>query len=366
MRTTLVAQVFALVTAASLAACSSNPTTPTDDAGADAPPTKRDAGSDADAGPLPDPTPMDIGFEAVSPLGTGDWLLFNDWDAQPNTLSAMKPDGSGTTVLFKVNRVWSFGVSHDAKTIAFSCADPFQEQRYGITIGDAIQHTWLYEAFGLSAKTPTLLASGNINDECHSFGPGDTELWVCRRYDFDAQGAYKGWRIARIDLATKAPTWVTPEEKPFALSPQITPGGAQMLWTKLVITPPSTQTYSIEKMALPSGTPQTLKATAGRAALSPDGTRYAYTDYATTARDLWVAPVAGGGAPVQVTKAKASHPAWSPDGTEIAYLIDDGVANCQHVDVVKADGSEAMAPRRVRDCTKNKGFLTQLAWVRRN
>ena len=60
------------------------------------------------------------------------------------------------------HRVWSMAASRAGDRIAFSCADKLQEKRYGITIGDAIQNTWMYddrEVVGVSAPPLTDSAS---------------------------------------------------------------------------------------------------------------------------------------------------------------------------------------------------------------
>ncbi len=90
----------------------------------------------------------------------------------------------------------------------------------------------------------------------------------------------------------------------------------------------------------------------------------AYVDYAA-GRAVMVARVDGAGTPVKITNAEGSRLTFSPDGAQVAYLADDKAANCQHIDVVAADGSTAATPMRVHDCAKAKDFITQLAWIRR-
>lgn len=51
---------------------------------------------------------------------------------------------------------------------------------------------------------------------------------------------------------------------------------------------------------------------------------------------------------------------WSPDGSKVAYLWGETMG-CSHIEVVLADGSQADAPVRVRDC--GNSFVTELAWV---
>ncbi len=348
-------------------ACSSDAATATPKATEDAgDASTADTGSTEDAGtdastPPPDPTSSDIAFKARAALPAGELLVFDDWSKDPNGLYVSKPDGSAQTLIFEAKRVWSFGVSHDRKTIAFACEDPFAGRGCGFRFSDAFQNRWVYDVAGWRA---TLLSKGNVNDECHMFGPGDKELFVCRRYDFTKDGKFKGWRLAKTDLASGSFSFLTPEETTitYRLDPNVTPDGQSMISTRLVVTPPSSQTYAIEKRSPISGTASVLLADAGRVRLSPDGTKMVFTNYAD-ARKLYVKAVDGASPAVKVLDAEASRPVFSPDGLRVAYLVDDKTANCQHIEIVKADGSDAASPTRVHDCATAKDFITALAWI---
>jgi len=324
----------------------------------DAPDDASQPDADTDAG-YPAPTLTDIQYEALAPLPQGEQLLFNDWNATPNALISIKPDGTGALAIFNALRIWSFGVSHQADRIAFSCTDPLQEQHYGVTIGDAIQHTWMVD---VADQTAELLAWGNLNDECHTFGPGDARLYVCRRYDFTAAGEYKGWRIGRIDLATSAFEYVTPElDNTFDLSPQPLPDESAMLFGRIVWEPPNSQEHSVQQMALPAGTATPVRTDGGRPTLSPDGSRYVFQK-TTDNRALYSSRLDGTDE-IKLSEAAGTDPVWAPDASRVAYLIWDNDGGCSHIDMVAADGSQASAPVRIRDCLQTGEFMSQLAWV---
>jgi hypothetical protein len=330
------------------------PSCPTDDAG-------------GDAGVYPIPTPASIQFAAKAPLPSGEQLLFNDWNPQPNTVSSLTPDGVTSTPVFQIYRAWSLGVSHDAKSIAFSCGDPSQQADFGLQIGDSIQQTWIYD---VATQAIRLVAHGNINDECHTFGPGDTTLWVCRRYDFaetgdggDLMGTNLGYRIGRIALPSNEFTFVTADgssTSTVALYPQPTADG-QGVYYSTSQSVSATQTKStVVRMPLPCGVASTVHSDAREPVLSPDGTRYVYADDTDTG--ALHASTVDGKTTVKLTSAAGTNAAWSPDGTRVAYLVYDGTAGCQHIDVVKSDGSTAGSPTRLRDCSKTGEFITELAW----
>ena len=372
-------RLFLVLFGSLVAACGSSdadapPVTDTDgidtevETGTDArPDVARDSGTDAatDArpdAPVPSPTPDDIQFTAKNPLPTGEQILFNDWNATPNTLSSMKPDGTSSQVIFTAFRVWSLGAPAAGDRIAFSCADPKQEEHYGLTIGDAIQNSFLYDA---ASQKIDVLGFGNINDECHTFSPDGRHLWVCRRYDFTADASFSGWRLGRFDLGTKAFEFVTDDSaSEYALNPQplLTGTTESDVWFT-TISKGTKATRSVVHQPLPTGARVTARTDADHPVLSPDGKRYVYADD-KDARKLHVSALDGTG-DVTIAGVAGTDPVFSPDGTHVAYLFYDATPNCQHVEVVAADGSDLAAPKRIRDCATTKDFVTQLAWIDR-
>jgi hypothetical protein len=330
------------------------PSCPTDDAG-------------TDAGVYPIPTPASIQFAAKAALPSGEQLLFNDWNPQPNTVSSLTPDGATATVVFEIYRAWSMGVSHDAKSIAFSCGDPDQQADFGLQIGDSIQQTWIYD---VATQAIHLVAHGNINDECHTFGPGDTTLWVCRRYDFaeegdggDLTGTNKGYRIGQIALPSDEFTFVTADESStstYALYPQPTADGQGVYYSTSQDVSATETKSTVLLMPLPCGTASAVRSNAREPVLSPDGTHYVYAD--DSDMGALHASTLDGTTAVKLTSEQGTNAVWSPDGTQVAYLVYDSTAGCSHIDVVKSDGSMATSPTRLRDCGKTGEFITEIAW----
>lgn len=306
------------------------------------------------------PTPADIDYGADAPIPTGQSILFNDWNAFPNTVSAMSPDGTGAIPVFHAYRVWSMGATAAGDRIAFACGDPKQEEHYGLNLGDAIQHSWLYDT---ATEQISLLSHGNINDECHLFGPGGQSLYLCRRYDFQPDFSNKGYRLGRIDLSTLAFEFLTPDQATILdIDPAPTPDEASLLFTRITISG-GKQSRSVMKEPLPMAAPTELRADAGSPRLSPDGQRYLYVDYTDTG-NLWSSKLDGTD-PVKVVNRPAGGARYSPDGARIVYQLYDGAANCNHVEIVAADGSEADSPTRVRDCSVTGEFITEVAWIDR-
>jgi len=315
------------------------------------------------------PTAADVDFAAVHPLPTGEQILFNDWNTSPNALYSMTPDGQTVTEVFRAYRIWSMGISRARDLIAFSSGYDLdvQDQHYWLpTLGDAIQHTFMYD---VASQTAQVVAYGSINDECHTYGPNDTALYVCRRYDFrascddwDILYTNRGWRIGRIDLPGNAFTFLTPDvDLDWALSPQPTPDGTTLFYARIQIAG-TTQTRTVMKMALPGGATELWKANAAFPVLSPDGARLAYQNW-DDQYTLYVANV-DGSMPTQISNRKnASEAVFSPDGTQVAFLFDEPNGCC--IDVVKTDGSEATAPRCLKSCTTNGEFITELDWITR-
>lgn len=308
------------------------------------------------------PTPESIQFSAVAPLPAGEQILFNDWNAFPNTVASMRPDGSEEAIVFEAYRVWSMAASPDRSTIAFSSGDPEQEAHYGITFGDAIQHTFLYDVATESASN---LTRGRINDECLVFSDDGERLYLCRRSDFEQSGSELTntlYHPVRIDLASGAEEIVlAPQDDVMALQLQPDAAEATALLTWIFLPPSPPAEHSIRRIDLETGDVTLVREDAGVPALSPDGTRYLFADY-TQQGTLWSSTLDGGD-PVQVVATNVTGAVWSPDGTQVAFLLDDDDLACAHVAVAAADGSDAEAPVIVRDCTETGEFITELAWI---
>lgn len=302
------------------------------------------------------PAPRDIDFAVLGDLPAGERIAFNDWLTQPNTLSTMAPDGSDVEPLFAAYRVWSIGVANAGDRIAFASGDPLQEEHYGVTIGDAIQHTFLFDVASGSAS---VLSYGNINDECHTFSADDSTLYVCRRYDFMPDLTNQGYRIGAIDVANAGFSWLTPRSTALALHPAPLPGGVDLWFTEIVIEGGSQQ-RRIMSQPIAGGSATVVRDDAGAAVLSPDGTRYLYADSA--AGGVLMSALVAGGDETLVVNGAVTNARYSPDGAQVVYLAYDDAAACSHVEIVAADGSEANAPTRIRDCGLSGEFITDLAW----
>ena len=329
--------------------------------GDDGSPAGPDAGPDAfvDTGPSAE----DIDFVAGETLPSGSWLLLNEWAAVPN-LAFVLPTGeldAAPRELFRVNRVWSMGAEPDGSAIYFSAWDADQEEHFGITIGDAIQNSFVYQP---EAGTLRALAWGNLNDECHEPSPDGAWLYVCRRYDFTPEGAFSGWRLGRIDLASGDFEFLRPDEPggPFELHPIPLPDGATVLFEERA-RPPATGA-TLKTRVLDSGAEAVVRAAAARPVLAPDGHRVLFRDTSNQSRlaildlDAPAAPIV----PVSPTTG-AGDATWSPDGGTIVYTVYDSAQTCDHLEVVTDTGAGWSAPTRVRDCGVTGEFITAIRWM---
>lgn len=326
-----------------------------------------DGGATPDAGPAPDAMedPLDdIGFEAMQDLPSGSWLLLNEWASSPNFAFVLPTDDLGTStrrVLFTVNRVWSMGAAADGSAIYFSAWDPRQQERYGITIGDAIQNSYVYQPATREVRT---LAWGSINDECQEPSPDGAYLYLCRRYDWTPEGAYLGWRIGRLELATGDFEFLRPDAPggPFELNPVPLPGGTTVLFEERA-RPPLTGA-TLRTIDLASGAEEQVRVQAGRPQLAPDGHRVLFED-ATDQFRLKILDLDAPAAPLEVVSPTIDigDAAWSPDGATIVYTVYDAANACDHLEVVADEGAAWSAPTRVRDCTSTGEFVTDISWI---
>jgi Tol biopolymer transport system component len=292
----------------------------------------------------------------VNEVPQGEQILFAQWSF-PDSIWSMGTDGSNPVEVFHTYRIWSMGVARGGNKLAFACGDPNQLAHYCLNIGDAIQHTWMYD---FATQQVELLAGDAINDECHTFTQDDSSIYVCRRYDFQPDGSNHSYRLGRIDLPSKDFAWVTDPASPMQmdLHPQPTDDGSALWFTRIDVEG-TDQTRSIQRMTLPAGTPALVRNDANEVVLSPDGTRYLYADWAQAYR-VYASDLDGQNA-VLVADRQGYNLRYSPDGTRVAFLVEDN--GCTNIDVVAADGSEANAPTRIRDCSLTGEFITDLAWI---
>ena len=101
--------------------------------------------------------------------------------------------------------------------------------------------------------------------------------------------------------------------------------------------------------------------TAREPSISPDGTRVAYSvhrfdaDTGDSLTDIFVAPLDGSSAPVQLTdNGKAKRPSWNSDRTLIGFIAPDGDGTDQVWTV-----SETQPAKQL---TSSQGSVDALAW----
>jgi len=324
-----------------------------------------DAAMMIDAGPGP---ADELGLVAGPSLPPGQWLLANRWDPAPDAVFALDPADLGGTArtVFTANRVWSMGASADGKTILFSGHDPMRETKFGLTLLDSIQNSF---AFDTAARTAALLAPAgspwaNVNDECLQPSADGAYVYLCRRYDFTAQGSFLGWRLGRIRVADGSFEFLRPDAPggPFELTVAELPGATRVLF-ELRQRPPMTGS-ALYTHDLSTGTEVMVRANARRPILAPDGHRVLFADATDQSRLKTFELAAPGDPAVPVsTTAGAGDAAWSPDGQTIVYSVFDQAQSCDHLERVTWSGTAWSAPARVRDCAQTGEVITSLAWV---
>ncbi|MBK9035614.1 MAG: hypothetical protein IPL61_30875 [Myxococcales bacterium] len=318
-----------------------------------------DAGLDAPAGP----TAADIRFTPIAALPSGAWLLYNDWSTDPNRLYALPASdlGGARRELFQANRVWAFGARADGSEVLFSAWDAEQEAHFGVTIGDAIQNTFAYDT---ATQAVRAVSWGNQNDECHTFAPDGATAFVCRRYDFQPDTSYRGWRLGRLQLADGSFEFVRAEQSTqFEFHPTPVPGTSQLLF-ELRDKPPASGS-TIWSRDLMTGVETMVKASARRPTLAPDGARLLFQNAAD--RNRWyVMDLAQPATPAALVSATlgVGSARWAPDGAAIVYTVSDDANSCDDLETVAIAGLVAATPARVRVCaTGDREFITNIAWV---
>jgi hypothetical protein len=362
-----IAILTAALLAAGLCACSED-SSPDVDAGTDTD-TDADAGDDSGADTDSDAdtdtevfwlTPDDIDFEEVDPPLAGELIYYGVWGSSgTDSLEMISPDGLTTGTRFRVNRLWSFGVAHDGVTVAFSSVDPFEEEHWGVTIGDAIQYTWLLGPSG----APVQITAGNINDEGHLFSDDDQILYLCRRADFwqemvgeELQFGNDPYRIMTHALSGGGEAWLTPlAENVSDIGPAALPDGDILFWRQ-------NPDLSQEMMRMHGdGTGiELVRDGATNPVVSPDGDLVAF-------RQGWSALVIAGaddllgGTPILESETEFFFGfSFSPDQARIAYLLGRADASCSDLWVADVDGTDQLM---LVDCLAEGVFTSGVEWA---
>ena len=327
-----------------------------DDAGADA---ATDTDSDAD---LPWLEPDDIDFEEVDPPMSGSFIYWGEWGNTCDTLHMITPDGLTAGVRFTLNRLWSFGVAGDGVTIAFSSVDPYQEENWDLTIGDAVQYTWLLEG----GEAPVQITSGSINDECHNFAPGDETLFLCRRANFFQEivddtlnFGSDPYRIMTHVLDGAEEFWLTPLEAGISdIGPVLLGDGSILFWRQ----EPSGSSFmqSLMRMEEDGSNVEYILQSATGPTVSPDETLVAYRLSWSSLVVADQADLTGGETILESTTGNLTDLSFSPDSTRIALLQGREDDTCSDLWVVDVDGSNATM---LVDCVDDGVFPNGLQWV---
>ncbi|MBI5527646.1 MAG: hypothetical protein HY897_15040 [Deltaproteobacteria bacterium] len=324
-----------------------------------------DAGGDVGLPPLL--TPEQIGFEEVSPPMAGSVIYFATWAqgaGDKDSVEMMRADKSETAVRFRANRVWSFGVARDGATIAFSSADPFQEQNFGTTIGDAIQFTWVLRP----GEAPFQLTNGNVNDECHSFMPGDAALLICRRANFwqrtvgqDTEFGNDPYRIVTVDISSREAAYLTPLRPGFDdIGPALRDDGSILFWRQEFRNNKPYQ--SLMEMNGDGTGISYLLANSTAPVTSPDGAQVLFRSGGW--RKLALAHSHDVAAGVEILDGGTRNIYdfdFSPDAWQVAFTMSraDG-ESCSDLYVAAIDGSNVT---RIIDCAGEGKFVTGVKWV---
>ena len=321
--------------------------------------TDADTDTDTDADP-PWLEPSDISFEEVDPPMEGSFIYYGVWGS-PDSLEMISPDGLARGTRFTVNRLWSFGAASDGVTVAFSSVDPYQEENWGLTIGDAIQYTWLLD----DGADPVQITSGSINDECHAFSPDGELLYLCRRANFfqemegdDLVFGSDPYRILVHELAGGGEEWLTPfVEGVSDIGPALL-GDEILFWRQ----EPDGGSFAQSLMRMGSDGADVEYVLEGATApvVSPDGESVAYRLGWSTLAVAPAADVASGEAIIASETGNFYGVSFSPSSARIAYLLGREDAMCSDLWVAGADGADQTM---LIDCVGEGIFPNGVQWV---
>lgn len=312
-----------------------------------------------DTGVVPELTPELIGFENKELPQKGSMIFYNNWSMGDgkDSVEMMSPDGSYKAIRLYANRVWSFGVNKTGNIVVFSTNDPFQSERYGINVYDAIENTWL-----LKDNEPLKqITYGAINDECHTF-INDEILMMCRRANFRPDPNYMvifdPYRILFHNLNNHNEVFLTPLDARYNdYSGSIRDDGV-ILFNRNIIADRTIDIMSINPL---SGEINLILEDASNPVVSNDGTQVLFKKrgqnkiFLSSSYDLTnaIAIIDGGNSSI-------GRYVFSPDRLQIAYTLDDRTNNCADLMIASKDGSNI---RKLLDCSDEKKFITVINWV---
>lgn len=314
---------------------------------------------DLDISDVPSLTPELIGFESPKMPKKGSIIFYNNWSmiGGKDSIEAISPDGSYREVLIYVNRVWSFGVGKNGNLLVFSTNDPYQLERYGLNINDAIQNTWLFDW----KSPPIQISFGPVNDECHTF-ISDEQLMMCRRANFRPDPQYyvvsDPYRILIYNLKSGQEDFITPFDVRYNDYYGAIRSDGVILFNRNII---ANRTIDIMSLEPKTKEINLILKDANSPVLSPDGNEVLFKKkgqnkiFLSSAFDLNNAIVI-----IDAGSRLVGRYVFSPDGSKIAYTLDDRANNCYDLFVSDKNGEN---PQKILDCSDDKKFITVVNWI---